>query len=409
MFLYNLFIKLYVAAANTLALTNNKARLWVSGRKAQNLLQLAQKLKHPKTVWMHCASLGEFEQGRPLIEKIKQENNDVNIVVSFFSASGYEVQKNYSGADIVCYLPIDTYKNATEFIALINPQLVLWIKYDYWLHFLLVLKQKQVPVFLISAIFRSNQVFFKWYGAQYRQALQAFTKIFVQNADSKKMISKYVTDSKIIVSGDTRFDRVLSLKKNLKNLPETAKWIDLKKPLIIAGSTWPDDEEELVHYVRANPNIQFLIAPHHIDDASIADTKKLFSNAQLYTELQGKPQVIILNTMGMLAQLYAYATITYIGGGFGNDGVHNVLEAAAYGKPVVHGPEYEKYAEATGLIECGGSFAVSNALELENTINRLLQSAEDYKKAADAAENFVAQNGGATQKIYEELLQILQP
>jgi 3-deoxy-D-manno-octulosonic-acid transferase len=370
-----------------------------------------------QTVWMHCSSLGEFEQGRPVIEKLKAQDPSITVIVSFFSPSGYEVMKNYSGAEVVCYLPMDSPANAADFISIINPTMVLWVKYEYWFYYLKEIHSRNIPLLLISGIFRPDQPFFKWHGKLHRQMLPFFSHLFVQNEASKALAEKIIPAEKISVSGDTRFDRVISIAEKFDPLPIIENWLGDTQKVLVAGSTWDEDEEVLTHYAKLHPEIKFIIAPHNINELEIKDVLKLFPDATLFSTLtestiagviNANSHVLIIDNVGMLAKLYHYATVTYIGGGFGNDGVHNVLEAAVYSKPVVHGPEYEKFAEAKGLIEAGGSFEIEDALELEKVLDKLFTDEAFYKTSATAAGKFVYTQQGATQKVVDYISTLIK-
>ncbi len=353
---------------------------------------------------MHCASLGEFEQGRPVIENIKNQYPQVKIVLSFFSPSGYEVQKNYAGADDVFYLPIDSKANAKKMVAAINPSLVLWVKYEYWFYYLEELKQQNIPLILVSGIFRKSQPFFKWYGTAWQNALACFSHFFVQDNNSQNLLAGIGIDKNVSVSGDTRFDRVIEIAKKFEHIPFIKEYCGESK-VIVAGSTWEEDEAELIHYVKANPQIKFIIAPHEIAADNLKDVQKEFAGSIFYSELLTtqslNSNVLIIDNVGMLSRLYQYADITYIGGGFGDDGVHNVLEAAVYGKPVIYGPEFEKFKEAIELIDCGGGFSIPTALELEKVFTELLQNEQLLKTTGEAAKKYVYSNSGATKKIMD--------
>ncbi len=388
------------------ALWNPKASLWVAGRK-----NIFDKIKselgtqHTKLVWMHCASLGEFEQGRPLLEEIKIGNPEIKTVLSFFSPSGYEVMKNYSGADHIFYLPMDSKNNAVKFIDAISPSLVLWVKYEFWFYYLAELKRRNIHTILVSGIFRDNQPFFKWYGGIWRIMLDCFTHIFVQNDQSAGLLEKICTNQNITVNGDTRFDRVIAIAEKFENIPFITAYCD-NKQVVVAGSTWEEDEVELLHFVKAHPEIKFIIAPHEVDEENLADVKKEFPDSICYSELiataNGQPStsnVLIIDNIRMLSRLYKYATIAYVGGGFGVDGVHNVLEAAVYGKPVVIGPVYEKFDEATGLVETGGGISISSLFELEAVMNKLLLDDKEREGVGETARNFVYSRAGAAEKI----------
>jgi 3-deoxy-D-manno-octulosonic-acid transferase len=448
LFIYNIFLFLYSLGIRITALWNPKARLWLNGRKdmwskvaevggrkyeteVRNQKSEAEDQTtagahspltphHSPVVWMHCSSLGEFEQGRPVLEAIKQQYPSIKIVLTFFSPSGYEVRKNYPGADHVLYLPLDSKASARKFLQLVQPTLVVWIKYEYWYYFLTEIKKKQIPCILVSGIFRKDQPFFKWYGRLHRYMLECFNHLFVQTAASKRLLGTIGFTNTVSVSGDTRFDRVVQIAEQFEPIDLIEQFCGNSK-VIVAGSTWPEDEEEMDHYANTHPEVKFIVAPHEIDEDHLKEVEKLFKYSVRYSKLQvtgyrlqgtgddgtetttnHKPQTIntlIIDNIGMLSKLYKYATITYVGGGFGDDGVHNVLEAAVYSKPVVYGPVYDKYIEAVELVEQRGAFVIKTALELEQTFNELLTNTHSYQSACEAARNYVYTNKGATESI----------
>jgi 3-deoxy-D-manno-octulosonic-acid transferase len=417
--LYNLFLTLYAWGIKLASLWNPKARKWVKGRMGilttiNNSFKNQSNSNHATTVWMHCASLGEFEQGRPLLEALKHNHSKVKIVLTFFSPSGYEVMKAYDGADFIFYLPMDSPGHAKKFLDAVNPTLVLWVKYEYWFYYLKELKNRQIPTMLVSGIFRKNQPFFKWYGAFWRKMLGSFTHFFLQNEASIKLLGDLGFNDNITLTGDTRYDRVLEIANNFKTVPYIDQFCG-DNQVVVAGSTWEEDELELLHFVQVHPNIKFIIAPHEIDQPNLINLKTLFPDSILYSALGNKniestekpellPHVLIIDNVGLLSRLYHYATVAYVGGGFGADGVHNVLEAAVYGKPVVFGPVYEKFDEAIGLLEAGGGFSIdAGPVKLESVLNGLLQHEMERKKTGDAARQFVLNNAGASQKIIEFL------
>lgn len=405
---YELFLLLYAIAFRIAALCNTKARLGLQGRK--NIFSTIQANLPPSSnqvVWMHCSSVGEFEQGRPLVESLKKDYPSICIVITFFSASGYEATKNYEGADQIYYLPFDGASNAKKMVELLNPSLVIWIKYEFWYHYLHELKSRKIPVLLISGIFRNSQPFFKWYGSLWKEMLASFTYFFVQNESSLKLLSSIAINNNVIITGDTRFDRVIEIAEKFEPISIIEKYCKNNR-VIVAGSTWEEDETELIHYIKANPAIKFIIAPHETDQGNIQQMMKVFPNALLYTDLTNAlveqkeiNNLLIIDNVGMLSRLYHYASITYVGGGFGADGVHNVLEAAVYGKPVIFGPEYKKYAEAIGLVESGGGIPIKNALELESVLNLLWEQEYVLKTKGIASKKFVFANAGASKKIIQ--------
>lgn len=352
---------------------------------------------------MHCASLGEFEQGRPLLEKIKQDFSSYKIIITFFSPSGYEIRKNYMGADAIFYLPMDDPINSEKFIDIIKPTLVLWIKYEYWYHYLITLKKSNIPVLLVSGIFREEQPFFKWYGKMWKKMIYSYRHLFVQDEKSRLLVQHYLQE-KVTANGDTRFDRVIDIAENSDALPEIKKFCS-NNNVIVAGSTWEEDEKILIHFIHAHPEIKFIIAPHETDKAHLSDMKKEIKSGVFYSQLNDiekvaeNSNVLIIDNIGMLSRLYKYATITYVGGGFNASGIHNILEAAVYGRPVIFGPVYEKFIEATGLVECGGAFSIKNALQLEALLNDLLSDNEKLAFSSNAAKDYVYHNRGATGRI----------
>lgn len=410
--LYSLFLKLYLLGIRIAALANPKAKKWLQGRKEifevirKKMLTVAPNLPgRPPVIWMHCASLGEFEQGRPLLEQVRRSHPSAKIVLTFFSPSGYEIRKNYEGADAVFYLPMDSGGNAERFVDLVQPSLVFWVKYEYWFHYLSELKKRSIPVLLVSGIFRESQPFFKWYGRLWKEMLHCFTHFFVQNEASVQLLAGVGIKENVSLSGDTRFDRVLSIARQATNVPYIDSFCKQDR-VLVAGSTWDEDEVELLHYIKSHPGIKFIIAPHEVDEPNMQDVKKMFPDALRYSTLvewQGTiPEgchILLIDNIGMLASLYRYATVAMVGGGFGASGIHNVLEAAVYGKPVVFGPVYEKYDEAVGLVEAGGAWVATGPITLENVLDELFNDEEKLQQSAAAAKQFVAGRAGASEKI----------
>jgi 3-deoxy-D-manno-octulosonic-acid transferase len=410
LFFYNIFLGLYFLAVRLLSWKSKKARLWLAGRRNlfTEIKVWGNKIDSTeKIIWVQCASLGEFEQGRPIIEKIKEKYPSHKILLTFFSPSGYEIRKNYNKADAVFYLPMDSKKNAEQFIDIIKPSLVIWIKYEYWYYYLTTLKAQNIPVILVSAIFREHQPFFKWYGSLWRKILSSFNKIFVQNKNSVTLLKSIGFADNVILAGDTRFDRVIDIAENKTPLPnELTKFCGDNK-VIVAGSTWEEDEEILVHYARSHENVKFIIAPHEIDDEHINEIEKLFKNAVRYSDfIMGKPaeQIIIIDNIGMLSKLYQLASVAYIGGGFNDSGIHNILEAAVYGKPIIFGTEYEKFKEAINLVELEGAFTIDNALQLEVLLGKLLIDEQLLKNTGNICEQYVYAQKGATEKIIKNII-----
>ena len=400
--LYRLFILLYPFAIRLISPFNQKAKQWFNGRK-DLLLKIKQAIPEgQKIIWMHCSSLGEFEQGRPVIEKLKNKYPANKILITFFSPSGYEVRKNHSGADYVFYLPMDNPKNAAAFFDIVSPSLIIYVKYEFWHYYLNEAKKRQVPLLLISAIFRKGQPFFAAYGKFHRDMLACFTHFFVQNKESVQLLGD-VGFSNASLSGDTRFDRVIQIANEHKTFPEIAAFCGSAN-VVVAGSTWTDDDKELDHFANTRTDVKFIIAPHNIGKDRINECLELYKNAILFSSLsqngnaEGR-NTLIIDNIGMLSSLYCYATVCYVGGGFGADGVHNVLEAAVYEKPVVFGPEYDQYLEAVELVNNGAGITVDNALELEHTLDSLLQKNAAYFHKCKAAKKYVYSKQGATESV----------
>jgi 3-deoxy-D-manno-octulosonic-acid transferase len=389
------FFALYLASC-----WNSKAKKWVRGRKNWKSKITAFKKQQPsKVVWMHCASLGEFEQGRPVFEQLKNTYSGYRFVISFFSPSGYEIQKDYRKADAIFYLPVNRKKNAAFLIELLDPALVIWVKYDYWSSYLFELKRKKIPVLLVSAIFNKQQKDFRFFGSFLNKMLASFTNIFVQDEASAERLKKWNLNN-VTIAGDTRFDRVLEIAKQNTENRKVAGFCR-NQQVIIAGSTWLEDEEELCHFANNNPGIRFIIAPHNISEYRLLETEKLFRHCFRYSRMDNKESdhVMLLDNMGLLSELYKYATICFIGGGFHANGVHNVLEAAVFGKPVLFGPEYEKYKEAVDLVALEAAFPIAGALELEDLCYELLADTEWYSEISGTALAYVKEHAGGTEKI----------
>ncbi|MEO6134176.1 MAG: glycosyltransferase N-terminal domain-containing protein, partial [Ginsengibacter sp.] len=329
----------------------------------------------------------------------------------FFSPSGYEIVKKQNDYENIFYLPMDSSRNAKKFLDIVKPEMVLWVKYEYWFYYLKEIKKRNLPLYMISGVYREDQIFFKWYGSFYRNMLKCFTHFFVQNESSKIELQKIIQEEKITVTGDTRCDRVINIETHFTEIPGIAAFCG-DQPVIVAGSTWEDDEAEWTHFVKIHPEIKFIIAPHEIDEENLIDVKKEFSGCIFYSEwIQSGPQFsdaqksncLIIDNIGMLSRLYFYATITYVGGGFGADGLHNILEAAVYGKPVIFGPEHQKNFEAQESIDCKGAISISNALELEKEVSFLLSNPAPLESMGNAAKNYIYKNAGASQKIVEHI------
>jgi 3-deoxy-D-manno-octulosonic-acid transferase len=350
-----------------------------------------------KIIWMHCASAGEFEQGKPILEKLKECYSTYKILVTFFSPSGIKAANNYP-IDYISYMPLDTHSNAERFLKIVNPKLVIFIKYEYWYHHLKTIHKNNIPLILVSAIFRKDQPFFKWYGSFYRRMLYFFKSIFVQDEQSCKNLNK-IKINHCHLAGDTRFDRVAVIAKNIDHVPYIKEFIGQEK-VFIAGSTWTEDEDVMK---KLDASLKLIIVPHELDPRHLKELRNKFSNSVSYSKLNintdFNARVLIIDNIGKLSRIYKYATITYIGGGFNKSGIHNTLEAAVYGKPVVFGPHYKKFKEARDLVAKKAAFSISNESELKYIVNKLLTNDELLKQTGDAAKNYVQQNTGATEKI----------
>jgi 3-deoxy-D-manno-octulosonic-acid transferase len=410
--LYSIFIYLFYLAVMLAAPFNQKARLWIAGR-----MKWRARLKHwnpagAKVFWFHAASLGEFEQGRPLIEALKEQLPHCKIVLTFFSPSGYEIRKNFQMADLVCYLPLDTRRNSRDFIGMVKPDAAFFIKYEFWYFFLLQLRQAGTPVYLVSGIFRKSQAFFHPYGFWSRRKLKGFTHFFVQDEASADHL-KSIHLNNTSVTGDTRFDRVADIAAHARTI-EIAAIFAGGSFCVVAGSTWPHDEDILASYIStSDESTRFIIAPHEVDEGHISRLQKIikknsirFSHADLQS-LTGY-QVLIIDNIGMLSSLYRYGQIAYIGGGFGK-GIHNILEAAAYGMPVVFGPNYQKFREAKDMIASGAAFSISSLQELVQTMNRLMNHKEIRLAASEKAKEYIALSRGATNTILQMVFDRMPP
>ncbi|KOP38564.1 3-deoxy-D-manno-octulosonic acid transferase [Flavobacterium sp. WLB] len=403
LFLYNLAVSLAAFFLKIVALFSPKIKLFVEGRK--NVFSfLEEKIKpEDKTIWFHAASLGEYEQGLPVIEKIKEKYPSHKIIVTFFSPSGYEVRKNNTVADVTIYLPLDTKSNAKRFLKLVHPEFAFFIKYEFWLNYLKELEKSKTPTYLISGIFRDSQMFFKWYGAFYRKALKAFTYFFVQNESSKQKIEA-IGFNNVIVSGDTRFDRVAAILERDNTLDYIENFKNNQQTIVI-GSSWPKDEVLIAEYINQAPeNVKFIIAPHNIKTDQISNLKsQITKSTVLFSEKENKDlssyNVFIIDTIGILTKIYSYGTIAYVGGGFGNPGIHNILEPATFGIPIVIGPNYSNFAEAVSLVELSGCMPISNISELKEILDRLLTDQTFLKEKSQICESFIQNNKGATNAI----------
>ena len=399
-FLYNLLVSFALQLLKIVALFNPKIKLFVAGRKTV-FATLASKINpSDKTIWFHAASLGEYEQGLPVIEKIKEKFQNHKIILTFFSPSGFEVRKNNTIADITIYLPLDTQSNAKKFMALAHPEMAFFIKYEYWPNYLNELRKGSIKTYLISGIFRKNQLFFKWYGGFYRNALETFDHFFVQNGQSKELL-KQLGKSNVTVSGDTRFDRVAAILEKDNTLDFIAQFKN-QTLTVVVGSSWSKDEHLLVDFINTTQHrVKFIIAPHNIKAEQIQQLKNSISKkAVLYSEMKDKNladfEVFIIDTIGILTKIYSYADIAYVGGGFGNPGVHNILEPATFGVPIVIGANYSHFAEATALVNMGGCLSISNQNELNETFENLFQNEDIRHEKGHICSTFVQMNKNAT-------------
>lgn len=384
------------------ALFSRKMKLFVNGRKGIFSYLEKNIEKESDYVWVHTASLGEFEQGLPVIKELRKKHK---IIVTFFSPSGYEVRKNTKDADIVAYLPLDTPSNARKFIEIVQPKMAVFVKYEFWIHYLSELKKKGVPTYLLSGIFRENQIFFKSYGGMMRTCLHCFNHFFVQNENSKKLLQSIGFEN-ITVSGDTRFDRVSEILERDNTLDFIAKFKDNSLCLVF-GSSWQEDEEIYLHYInQTDKKLKFIIAPHNIDPQKIQFFRqKISKKTVFFSEREGKNlsdfDVFIVDTIGILTKVYSYADIAYVGGGMGNSGLHNVLEPAVFGIPVIIGKNYAKFAEAVSMVKKGGAISVSDAQQFENTVDLLVLNSQKRAEIGEINATFVKQNQGATQKFLD--------
>jgi 3-deoxy-D-manno-octulosonic-acid transferase len=412
-FLYSLGIRIYGLFIRLASLFNQKAKLWINGRQGLiNDLEVALEKARTgkpasKTAWFHCASLGEFEQGRPLIESFRKKYPDYLIVLTFFSPSGYENKKNYQHAELISYLPLDTRSNAVKFLDIIKPDIIFFIKYEFWFNYLGIIQERKIPHYLVSAIFRADQHFFKWYGDWSRKILMNFTHIFVQNGTSKDLL-EFVGINNVSVSGDTRFDRVISVASVPKDLPVIEAFCK-ESPILVAGSTWPADEKLLIQFAAEFPGkIKMIIAPHELHEDSLGTlTTSLGPTAVRYSKIDSsllaEKNMLVLDTIGMLSKVYSYGKIAYVGGGFGT-GIHNILEAAVYGIPVIMGPNINKFHEAVELTGLKGAFIVHHYSDFSRLLNSFVDDPSRASKAGITCRTFVDKEKGATDRILAEIM-----
>lgn len=411
MLLYNFVILLYGLGVKIASLRKTKAKQWVNGRKNwQSLLtQKVKQLQSKQIIWIHCASYGEFEQGRPLIESIKKNHPNYKLLLTFFSPSGYEAFKDWKGADVICYLPLDTKSNANQFLDIVKPQHAIFIKYEFWVNFLTSLKQRNIPTYLVSAVFKPHHPFFKWYGGIFKKSLKTFNKLFIQDEKSGELL-RSINILNYEVCGDTRFDRVIEIKENFEPLPYFEKFCNTSA-VFIAGSSWAGDEELILEtYKQLNStSLKLIFVPHDVNEENITRLKELLSvngfSFSVFSEQKeiSDSKILIVDTIGLLNKIYHYATLTYIGGGF-NGGIHNTLEPAVHLKPVFFSDaKYDRFNEAVDLINLGVAFNISNSTDLKNRIENYLNHPQLLNEVEQKLKNYFEKNGGSTQKIINSL------
>ena len=411
--MYNIIIYIYLLGVAIYSRFNEKVRkMWRGERDAFRVLR--EKVEPgARYVWFHAASLGEFEQGRPLMEQLRRDHPELKILLTFFSPSGYEVRKDYKGADIICYLPLDTIRNARRFLRLIRPEMAFFIKYEFWYNYLHILKHRGVSVYSVSSIFREGQIFFRWYGHQYGRVLKCFTRFYVQNEKSRQLLATIGIDN-VTVVGDTRFDRVLQIKEAAKDLPAIDAFLGQQPKVFVAGSSWPPDEEIFIRYFQQHKDWKLIIAPHVIGEDHLQQIEKQLQGWHVtrYTQLESaeapaprvnEPSALIIDCFGLLSSIYRYASVCYVGGGFGVS-IHNTLEAAVWGKPVIFGPENKKFQEAQGLKACGGGLEIGSYDDFAQLMQRFEADANALAQAGQQAGDYVVSLMGATQKILSDVM-----
>ena len=426
--MYNIIIYAYLLGVAIYSLFNEKVKkMWRGERDAFNVLR--EKVEPgARYVWFHAASLGEFEQGRPLMEQLKRDHPELKILLTFFSPSGYEVRKDYKGADIICYLPLDTIRNARRFLRLIRPEMAFVIKYEFWYNYLHILKHRKVPTYSVSSIFRDGQVFFRWYGRQYSRVLKCFTHFYVQNEKSRELLAGIGIDC-VTVVGDSRFDRVLQIKEAAKQLKVVEDFLEERgkrreergerreerensnTKVFVAGSSWPPDEDIFIRYFKEHPDWKLIIAPHVIGEDHLQQIITKFGDRKVvrYTQAEQSPllseeqgEALIVDCFGLLSSIYRYATVSYVGGGFGVS-IHNTLEAAVWGCPVIFGPENKKFQEAQGLKACGGGFEIKGYDDFAQLMDRFESDEAFLNDAGHKAGAYVESLAGATEKILNDV------
>lgn len=406
MWLYDFFLSLYAWVIRLVGLKYEKARLWSEGRKGLFERMRAKIDPKARIVWLHVASLGEFEQGRPIIEEIRRSHPEYKILLTFFSPSGYEIRKNYAGADYIFYLPIDTRRNVRQFLDIAHPEVAIFVKYEFWLNMLTELRRRRIRTFVVSSIFRRNSVFFRFYGGPWREALETFEVLFVQNEESKRLLAELGFDN-VTIAGDTRFDRVAEIARSAKRVELIERFKGDQK-LFIAGSTWGPDEELLIPLMNENPTLKFIIAPHEMDEGRIAHLMEATKGGAVrYTQCTAESdlkekQLLILDTVGILASAYGSASWGYIGGGFGV-GIHNTLEAATFGLPIAFGPKYQKFKEACDLLSLGAARSVKSYEELKEWFSPLRDDEQQLAATSRLARDYTHSHQGATRTITQTI------
>ena len=404
--MYNIAISLYLLAIKLVGLFNKKVKLMCQGHKQVFDILRQARDKESNYLWFHAASLGEFEQGRPLIERIRKQYPQYKILLTFFTPSGYEVRKNYEGADIICYLPLDTPRNVRRFLDLARPSMAFFIKYEFWQNYMKALQHRGIPTYSVSSIFRPNQIFFRWYGVTYRKVLTRITHFFVQNEESVRLLASCgITNATIV--GDTRFDRVLEIFQAAKQLPLVERFKGDCHKVLVAGSSWQPDEELIIDYFNRHPEMKLIIAPHVVNDNHLAWIEgKLNRPSMRYTKALGadlsRVDCLIIDCYGLLSSIYRYGEISYVGGGFGV-GIHNVLEAAVYGIPVLFGPNNQRFREARQLLATGGAFEIHNSTDFNATMDRLFTDEAFLAQSGERAGHYVSDNAGAADAVLNEV------
>lgn len=411
--LYNLFISLYGIGVSAASSFNPKAKLWISGRKNWKNKMKQAISPDDKVIWVHCSSLGEFEQGRPMMEKIKKDFPYHKLAVSFFSPSGYEVRKDYQGADYIFYLPLDTPKNAKQLIKILHPEVLILVKYEYWYNLLKRLQKKDIPVLVISAVIKEDNLFFRPFGSWFRKIIAGIEHFFVQDNDSKNLLES-IGIEKVTVSGDTRFDRVKEIREANARVEFIEKFKGNSK-LIVAGSTWPDDEEILVKFINEKmpDDWKLIFAPHNIKEKEILSlSEKINKKTAVYTKSDQNQiensQILILDTIGMLTKIYAYSDLSYVGGGFTKTGVHNTLEPTVFGVPIIFGPNYENYFEAIDLLENQGAVRFIDQYDFDQKMTNLIENEDERKRRGHAAENYIQRKPNSTELIIDYLKSLIK-